>query len=65
MEEPGGIKVMVMDKQKNKTNLQLRERIRELEQIERSLMLDIRQYKEIIKNMEKHIEKIKGGNENE
>ena len=54
-----------MDKDIIETKLQLRQRIRELEQIERSLRLDIRGYQVIIQNMEKHIQKLEGGIINE
>jgi len=50
-----------MDKDIIETKLQLRQRIRELEQIERSLRLDIRGYQVIIQDMEKHIQKLEGG----
>lgn len=50
-----------MNKSQDKTNLQLRERIKELEQIERGLRLDIRGYQVIIQDMEKHIQKLEGG----
>ena len=50
-----------MDKNLNETKLQLKQRIKELERIERGLRLDIRGYQVIIQNMEKHIQKLEGG----